>query len=164
MIDVFTSFFDKISRLTFLAAELGIQMTPGQNPATAPTSAGTAGQATANVASPMYAPASEPGFFESQWMLLLFWGVVIVGMYFLMFRPQRKREKQMREMQSAIKTGDNVVTSGGLFGKVADVGTDCFVVELGISGRSVRIPVLKSDVLGVREPVMTPPPKEAEGK
>jgi preprotein translocase subunit YajC len=64
----------------------------------------------------------------------------------------------MKEMQAAITTGDNVVTSGGMFGKVADIGEDCFIVEFG-TNRSIRIPVLKSDVIGIREPKMTPPPK-----
>ena len=145
------SLWNTANRMMFLAADLGIQMTPGQTPA----------EATAPVAGSGVAEAAA-GDATSMWPMLLIWGAVFVGMYFLMFRPQRKREKQMKELQAAIKSGDNIVTSGGLFGQVIDVGTDCFIVELGVSGRSVRIPVLKNDVLGVREPVMTPPPKTEE--
>ena len=105
-------------------------------------------------------PPADPGGM-SMWMVLIIWGVVIVGFWLLMMRPQKKREKKMKEMQASIKAGDNVVTNGGMFGRVADVGTDCFVVEMGISGRTVKVPILKSDVLGVREPVLTPPPKES---
>ena len=93
------------------------------------------------------------------WILLIY-GVIFVAMYFIFFRPQRRREKKMKEMQSAITTGDNIITSGGLFGKVADIGEDCFIVEFGIN-RGVKIPVLKADVVGVRDPKMTPPPKES---
>jgi preprotein translocase subunit YajC len=50
------------------------------------------------------------------------------------------------------------VTTNGLFGKIADVGEDCFVVEFG-TNRGVRIPVLKTDVVAVREPKMTPQPQ-----
>jgi len=146
--------FNAAQRLTFVAADLGIQLAPGQTPVVTGDGAPAAAQ--------IVNGAADPGFFGQTWIMLVVWAAVFVGMYFLMFRPQRKREKAMREMQAAIKSGDNIVTSGGLFGRVVDVGTDCFVVELGISGRSVRIPVLKNDVLGIREPVMTPPPKEVD--
>jgi len=150
---VFETVLNTAHRLMFVAAELGIQMPAGQAPAIAPPAEG--GVVTQVVYTPA-AQASEP----SMWPMLLVWGAVFVGMYFLMFRPQRKREKQMKEMQASIKSGDNIVTTGGLFGKITDVGTDSFIVEFGVSGRSVRMPVLKTDVLGVREPIMTPPPKE----
>ena len=95
-------------------------------------------------------------------MMAVIWGAAIIGFWFLLIRPQKKREKKLKEVQSSIKPGDNIVTNGGMFGRVADVGTDCFVVEMGISGRTVKVPILKSDVLGVRDPVLTPPPREAE--
>ena len=101
-------------------------------------------------------PATEAG--GGMWIMLVYAGVLIVAMYFLMFRGPRKREKKMKEMQASIRTGDNVVVTGGMFGRIADVGEDCFIVEFG-TNRGVRIPILKSDVLGVREPKLTPPPK-----
>ena len=91
--------------------------------------------------------------------IILMYGAVFAGIWFIMIRPQRRREKKMKEIQAAISVGDNIVTSGGLFGKVAEVGDDCFVVEFG-TNRGVRIPVLKADVVGVRSPNMTPQPKE----
>jgi preprotein translocase subunit YajC len=54
--------------------------------------------------------------------------------------------------------GDNVITNGGLYGRVSDVGDDAFIVEFG-TNRSIKIPVRKSDVLGIKEPKLTPPPK-----
>ncbi|MCL2218187.1 MAG: preprotein translocase subunit YajC [Defluviitaleaceae bacterium] len=92
-------------------------------------------------------------------MMILLYGGIFALMYFIFFRPQRKREKKMREMQSAITTGDNIVTSGGFFGKVADIGEDCFIVEFGMN-RGVKIPVVKSHVVGIAEPKTTPMPKE----
>ena len=100
--------------------------------------------------------AAETG--NPMWIMLVYAGVLILVMYFLMFRGPRKREKKMKEMQASIRTGDNVIVTGGMFGRIADVGEDCFVVEFG-TNRGIRIPVLKSDVLGVREPKLTPPPK-----
>lgn len=91
--------------------------------------------------------------------MLLIYGVIIFALYWFMFRPQRKREKQMREMQQGIRTGDNVVTSSGFFGKVIDVGQDCFVIEFG-SNRGIRVPVRKSDVIGIATPNINPPLKD----
>jgi preprotein translocase subunit YajC len=88
-------------------------------------------------------------------MMWLIYPVMIVALYFLMIRPQRKRDKQMKEMQDSISTGDNIVTTSGLFGKVVDKGEDCFVVEFG-TNRGVRIPVRKSDVSGIRTPNINP--------
>ena len=143
-----------MSRLFFLLGDLGLPhpgtgvITPGvpgvpQPPTNLPPPVGP--EAPAQVGTPM-------------WFWLI-WGAFIVGLYFIFFRPQRKREKQRQEMVSAIKTGDNVLTTGGLFGRVMDVGEDCFVVEFG-TNRGVRIPIAKGDVVGVREPKLTPPPKE----
>lgn len=104
------------------------------------------------------AAAPPPDAGGGMWIMLVYAGILVVAMYFLMFRGPRKREKKMKEMQASIRTGDNVVVTGGMFGRIADVGEDVFVVEFG-QNRGIRIPVLKSDVLGVREPKLTPPPK-----
>ncbi|MCL2356376.1 MAG: preprotein translocase subunit YajC [Defluviitaleaceae bacterium] len=116
-------------------------------------------QVISETGTPAYVPEPEsPGFFGT-WGVLVLWAVVFGGMWFFLIRPQRNREKKVKEMQAQISTGDNIVTSGGLFGQIADVGDDCFIVEFG-TNRSLRIPVLKSDVVGVRAPKMTPQPKE----
>jgi preprotein translocase subunit YajC len=124
--------------------------TPTGQPGEAAVGTGTATQ------QPPAQAEQPPGM---GWSWLLIWGGVILLMYLLMFRPQRKREKKMKEMQAAISTGDNVVTNAGLFGKVADVGEDCFVIEFG-TNRGIRIPVLKSEVIGIRTPQMNPQPKD----
>ncbi|MDR0272278.1 MAG: preprotein translocase subunit YajC [Clostridiales bacterium] len=103
----------------------------------------------------------EPAPTGSMLPMLAIWGAVFVGMWFLMIRPQRKREKQMKELQAAITTGDNIVTSGGLFGSVVGVGEDCFIIEFG-TNRGVRVPVLKADVVAVRSPKMTPQPEKTD--
>ena len=93
------------------------------------------------------------------WIMVVYAAVFIIAIYFLMIRGPRQREKKAKEMQSNLRAGDNVVVTGGMFGRISDVGEDCFVVEFG-TNRGIRIPVLKSDVLGVREPKLTPPPKQ----
>jgi len=147
------SLVNGIQQLVFLAADGLIR--PGGVPTGTDIADTVVTQTTNYVAA---APEAAGGM--NLWMMLLVWGAIFGGFWFLMMRPQKKREKKLKELQASIKAGDNVVTNSGLFGRVADVGTDCFVVEMGISGRTVKVPILKSDVLGVREPVLTPPPKE----
>ena len=118
---------------------------------TAPVTAQVAG----TTAPPPAAPQQEEGGFSIWWMYGI-WIVVIVGFYFLTIRPQRKKEKEVREMQQTIKVGDNIITNSGMYGRVAEVGDDCFVIEFGIN-RGVRIPVSKTSVQGIREPNLTAP-------
>ncbi|MDR2649422.1 MAG: preprotein translocase subunit YajC [Clostridiales bacterium] len=104
------------------------------------------------------AQAAEPGAafggFNSLVMILV-WVAVIGIFYFFSIRPQSKRDKKLKEMQSAIKSGDNVLTTSGFYGKVADVGEDCFVIEFG-TNRGVRVPVRKSDIIGIQTPKLSP--------
>ena len=58
--------------------------------------------------------------------------LIFVVFYFILIRPQKKKEKKLREMISAIKIGDEVVTIGGIHGKVTRVKDDVFVIESGI--------------------------------
>jgi len=84
-------------------------------------------------------------------VMILVWVAVIGIFYFFSIRPQSKREKKLKEMQASMKSGDNVLTGSGLYGKIADVGEDCFIIEFG-TNRGVRIPVRKSDVIGIQTP------------
>ena len=102
------------------------------------------------------APQAEQGGFP--WMMIAIWVAVIAVFYFMTIRPQRKRAKDMQEMQAGIRVGDKIVTNSGMFGRIAEVGEDCFMVEFG-TNRSIFIPIRKSDVQGVQEPKMTPVPK-----
>ena len=108
-----------------------------------------AGQAAAAV------PPQNVGLFggDMMWMVALY-GAIIVGFYFLAIRPQRRRDKKMKELQTTLKVGDNVLTNGGMYGRIADIGHDCFIVEFG-TNRGVRIPIRKSDVLGIQTPQIT---------
>ena len=56
--------------------------------------------------------------------------VIFVVFYFLLIRPQMKRAKEHRQLVSALAVGDEVVTNGGLLGKVTHVGDSFITVEL----------------------------------
>ena len=79
--------------------------------------------------------------------------LIFLIMYFLMIRPQQKRLREHREMVAALKKGDQVVTQGGIIGKVVGVRDDELEVEIatGVKVRVVRSTV--SQVLNKTAPV-----------
>ena len=66
---------------------------------------------------------------------------MIAVFYFLMIRPENKRKKEAEQMRSAVKTGDEVITIGGIVGTVVSVKDDKFVMET--SADQVRIEFTK---------------------
>ena len=81
----------------------------------------------------------------------------IVGMiaifWFLIIRPQMKQQKQHREKIAGIKKGDQVVTSGGIVGKVVRVDDDYADVEIA---QGVKVKVLKGTIGDIVAPGGTP--------
>jgi len=64
--------------------------------------------------------------------------VIFVLFYFLLIRPQQKRAKQHKEMVAALSKGEEVVTNGGLLGKVTDVDDNFISLEIS-SGLTVKV-------------------------
>lgn len=69
--------------------------------------------------------------------LLLFGGLMVV-MYFFMLRPQMKRAKDARTMIEALGKGDEVITSGGMAGRITDIGDTFLTVEIS-AGVSIKL-------------------------
>ncbi len=61
---------------------------------------------------------------------LLFPILLLVVFYFLLIRPQAKRANEHKQMIEALKKGDEIVTSGGLLGRIAEVGENFLLVEV----------------------------------
>jgi preprotein translocase subunit YajC len=61
---------------------------------------------------------------------LLFFGLMFAAMYFLMIAPQRKKQKAHEKMLSELQTGDEIVTSGGIYGQITNVKEDRFVIRV----------------------------------
>ena len=79
----------------------------------------------------------------------LFMMVIVMGIFYvLLILPQQRRQKQMRQMLSALKAGDKVVTSGGIYGTIA--GFDENTVILRIADQ-VKIRVLRSAIAQVEK-------------
>lgn len=81
------------------------------------------------------APAAAPGGMES---LMQFLPIILmfVVLYFLMIRPQMKRAKEHKTMVEALQKGDEVVTAGGVLGKVVKVNDGYVTIDVAQSGDS----------------------------
>ena len=82
---------------------------------------------------------SQPNPMNSIFMIL----ALIVIFYFFMIRPQQKRQKEIRKFREALAKGDNVVTAGGIYGKIREINDSYFLVEVA---DGVRIRVDKGSV------------------
>lgn len=81
------------------------------------------------------APAAAPGTPGAQpggSPLLSFLPMILLfaAMYFLMIAPQRKKQKQHEAMLKSLESGDEIVTSGGIYGVITNVKEDRFVVRI----------------------------------
>lgn len=76
--------------------------------------------------------------------------LMFVILYFLMIRPQMKRQKETRSMISALAKGDEVVTAGGLLGKVTKVTESHIIAEVAeVADKPIEVILQKSAVTGV---------------
>jgi preprotein translocase subunit YajC len=81
--------------------------------------------------------------------MLIFFGLMLAVMYFVMILPQQRQVKQHKALLAALRKGDEVVTQGGMVGKVFLVGDKRITVEVA---NGVRIQVLKSSIQTVSTP------------
>lgn len=86
--------------------------------------------------SPAWAQAAAPS--GSPLMTVLPLLLIFVVFYFLLIRPQSKRAKEHREMVAKIAAGDEVVTTGGLLGRISEVG-ELFVTLQVSAGVSIQV-------------------------
>ena len=56
--------------------------------------------------------------------------VMIAIMYFFMWRPESKRRKQMEQFRQGLKEGDKIITAGGIYGTVKEVGQQTLLIEV----------------------------------
>ena len=57
--------------------------------------------------------------------------ILILIMYFLLIRPQKKREKQVNAMRAGVQVGDEIITIGGICGKIVKTKPDSLVIQVG---------------------------------
>lgn len=83
---------------------------------------------------PTVAPSSSSGLLQLAPMILLFG-----AMYFLLIAPQRKKQKAHEKMLTELKSGDEVVTTGGIYGTITSVKDDRFIVRIGDNNAKIEV-------------------------
>jgi preprotein translocase subunit YajC len=93
--------------------------------------------------SSIFLEAAPAGAGASSMSTIFFLVAIFAVFYFFMIRPQNKKQKEIQKARAALKIGDRVVTSGGIFGKIKEVKDDSFIIEIS---DNVRVRVEKSAV------------------
>lgn len=86
------------------------------------------------------APSRPPAQFFLDILPIVFLFVVF---YFVMIRPQTKRNKEHKKMMEALAKGDEIVTTGGMLGRVLEVGENFILIDVG---KAVEVKVQKAQV------------------
>ena len=74
----------------------------------------------------------------SIWTMLIFVVLLFGLMYFVMIRPQRKRQKEHQQLIEELKRGDRVVTAGGIYGVIESISEDSVTIKVE-SGATMRV-------------------------
>ncbi|HWQ32246.1 MAG TPA: preprotein translocase subunit YajC [Blastocatellia bacterium] len=84
-------------------------------------------------------------------MSLIPFVLMIAAMYFLLILPQRKRQRAVQEMLDNLKVGDNIVTSGGIYGTITIIHEDRKTLQIKIADNpAVRIKIARTAVAGLQ--------------
>jgi preprotein translocase subunit YajC len=76
--------------------------------------------------------------------MLITFGLIGIIFYFLLIRPQRKQQKELKERQDSLKPGDKVVSAGGIYGVITKVEQDAVRMEIA---PSVTIKIAKTSIV-----------------
>ena len=69
--------------------------------------------------------------------------IIVAAFFIIMFRSQKKQQRQRQELMDAMKVGDSVISAGGIYGKIAVVKENSFILEIA---NGVRIEIAKAGV------------------
>ena len=78
---------------------------------------------------------------------------IVAIMYFLLIRPQQKRQRDVKQMQSSLRVGDRVTTTGGIHGTIATISET--TVSLKVAEK-VKIEVDRNAITGIKSPSTDP--------
>ena len=91
------------------------------------------------------------GGLSSMIVPIIYLAIIGLVFYFIILRPQKKEQKKMDAMISALEIGDSVLTTSGFYGVVIDVMDEVVIVEFG-SNKNCRIPMKKTAIVEVEKP------------
>jgi len=97
----------------------------------------------------MMGPSTTEAGNPPTWVSLLPLVILFVLMYFVLLRPQMRRQKETEKLISSVKTGDRVVAAGGICGTVANLKDQIVVLKVA---DNVKIEVLRSSITSVEKP------------
>ncbi len=88
--------------------------------------------------------------------------LMFVIFYFLLIRPQQKKNKEHREMINSLKKGDRIITTGGLYGRITGITDNVLTVEIA---EKVRVKVNRGNVAALAQTTAAPSaPKSGKSK
>ena len=102
------------------------------------------------------AAAATPQKGFADWSFWLMIGAMILIMYFFMWRPEQKRRKEMQKFREGLKSGDKVITAGGIYAVVKKVEETTLLIEVD---SNVTLRIDKTMVVAAPAPVATPEKK-----
>jgi preprotein translocase subunit YajC len=97
----------------------------------------------------LMAPAPADGSQPPAWVQLLPLVILFVLMYFVLLRPQMKRQKEQEKIISSVKSGDRVLAAGGIYGTVTNIKDGVVVLKVA---DNVKIEVQRSTITSVEKP------------
>jgi len=108
-----------------------------------------------------YAMGSNPGATGAagggDWGFVITMVIIFAIFYFLMIRPQQKKQKELKAMLDNLAYGDTVITNGGIYGKVSGLADAVITLEIA---DKVRIKVSRSAIGTIIQKAGAPAPKE----
>lgn len=97
-----------------------------------------AAEATSAAGTSTTTAAQQTGFLGGYGSILIIVAIFAI-MYFLMIRPQKKQQKKDAEMRNNLTVGDDIITIGGIMGRVVTVKEDSIIIETGSDKNKMRI-------------------------
>lgn len=85
------------------------------------------------------AGATAAGGMMGSYGLLVMMVLLVVVFYFFMYRPQKKQEKEIRDMREGLKIGDEVCTNAGIIGRIVRIKEDIITLELGSDRTKMKV-------------------------
>ena len=85
---------------------------------------------------PQEVPEGQEGGFD--WTIILFLVLMFALVYFLIIRPQRKKQKEHEELMTELRRGDKVITTGGIYGQIESISEESVVLKIE-SGITIRV-------------------------
>ncbi|MCL6642518.1 MAG: preprotein translocase subunit YajC [Candidatus Bipolaricaulota bacterium] len=87
----------------------------------------------------IWAQAQQPPTGESWITLIIMLALMMVFFYFFLVRPQRKRQQEHQALLESLRRGDEVVTIGGIYGKIVKIDKDYVTLQVNDEGTTMRV-------------------------